>query len=593
MQFKAIVCATLMSVLVLLPFSASSETFDVSDMTEFQNALDVAGTNGDSDTISVSGGTYDVTATLRYWASENFTLTVRGMGDGSTVLDGGNLVQIAEFISADLSGHLTVDDLVFRNGNSMYGGALYMETDAALIMITHCEFYDNSSTDVGGAVNAYSTAGDISVSNCLFEGNESGRAGGLFAQTESGFSTSLTSCVFEDNSCTVDGGGTMLYPLGAGASLVVENNTFTSNQAGNFGGGCWSRMPAGSSTVVYTGNVFTNNTTLTGDGAGTYIEIQSGTLSYGENSYESNTSGLDGGGAWIWHGTGSMDLSSNTFTRNHAVNNGGGASVITDEGMMTIGWNVFDSNSSDNVGGGLDLATTTGTLSVRNNTFYGNSASEGGGIYFYFDQSGAQADVVNTILWQDAPQEMAYSGAQTVTVTYSDVENGEGEPWFGPGCINADPLFADPTSGDFSLTWTSFPIPDVTKSPCIDAGDPASAQDPDGTIADMGAHFFAQGAGNPGNRPTTIRVISFDKAVPNPFSRSTVLRYSLPASSYVGMRVYDSGGRLVKILLGEQMSAGDHAVVWNARDLTRGIYFCLLDVEGSVMTRKVILVDRR
>jgi len=30
-------------------------------------------------------------------------------------------------------------------------------------------------------------------------------------------------------------------------------------------------------------------------------------------------------------------------------------------------------------------------------------------------------------------------------------------------------------------------------SPCIDAGDPTSPLDPDGTIADMGAFYYAQG----------------------------------------------------------------------------------------------------
>jgi hypothetical protein len=45
------------------------------------------------------------------------------------------------------------------------------------------------------------------------------------------------------------------------------------------------------------------------------------------------------------------------------------------------------------------------------------------------------------------------------------------------------------------LTWANFPIEDSTKSPCIDAGDPASPEDPDSTVADMGALYFDQPQG--------------------------------------------------------------------------------------------------
>jgi len=69
--------------------------------------------------------------------------------------------------------------------------------------------------------------------------------------------------------------------------------------------------------------------------------------------------------------------------------------------------------------------------------------------------------------------------SSTIQVSYSDIEGG----WEGEGNIDADPLFVAPDSGDFHLQATS---------PCIDAGDPSSPLDPDGTIADMGAYYFHQ-----------------------------------------------------------------------------------------------------
>jgi hypothetical protein len=64
-----------------------------------------------------------------------------------------------------------------------------------------------------------------------------------------------------------------------------------------------------------------------------------------------------------------------------------------------------------------------------------------------------------------------------IQIAYSDLSMS----WTGEGNITEDPLFADPAGFDFLLG---------TGSPCIDAGDPASPQDPDGTRADMGAFPF-------------------------------------------------------------------------------------------------------
>jgi hypothetical protein len=72
-------------------------------------------------------------------------------------------------------------------------------------------------------------------------------------------------------------------------------------------------------------------------------------------------------------------------------------------------------------------------------------------------------------------------------MTYSDVQGGSGQSWFGTGCIDADPLFTNPANGDFSLSWLNDPKDDNSKSPCIDTGDPSSPPDPDGSRADMGA----------------------------------------------------------------------------------------------------------
>lgn len=335
------------------------------------------------------------------------------------------------------------------------------------------------------------------------------------------------------------------------------------------------------------------------------IYLNAGDLDYSGNTYTNNTSAEDGGGAWIWNGTGTLTIGGNTFTGNDAANNGGGASVVTDSGTVIFDRNVLDSNTAGNVGGGLSYATGNGTLNLYHNTFYSNQASDGGGIYFYFDQSGAQTSMFNNILWHDTQPAVAMSGATTTIATYSDIENGTGEPWFGIGCIDEDPLFVDPLSGDFHLSWDNFPIPDTTKSPCIDSGDPASPEDPDSTRADMGAFYFDQLTGISEN-PAVPGSLGICLSYPNPFTRSTTIRYRIPDARcemqdarHIALSIYDLTGCLVKVLVDETLPSSysrlPTSVAWDGRDdkgktVSSGIYLVKLEVGKFLQTQKLVVL---
>jgi hypothetical protein len=58
----------------------------------------------------------------------------------------------------------------------------------------------------------------------------------------------------------------------------------------------------------------------------------------------------------------------------------------------------------------------------------------------------------NCVVWGNSPDQLEdRTPSALMTVTYSDVQDGTGELWFGTGCIDADPQFAGGPSG----TWTS------------------------------------------------------------------------------------------------------------------------------------------
>lgn len=84
---------------------------------------------------------------------------------------------------------------------------------------------------------------------------------------------------------------------------------------------------------------------------------------------------------------------------------------------------------------------------------------------------------------------------------------------------------------------------------------------------------------------------------PNPFNPSTVIRFDLPATGKVMLKVYTALGEEVATLVDEIKTAGRHEIVWDATGRTSGVYFYRLHVESSsstgnnfLETKKLVLV---
>ncbi len=224
-------------------------------------------------------------------------------------------------------------------------------------------------------------------------------------------------------------------------------------------------------TSVLTG--FTIQGGLFINGGGIYCDNASPTIMYNVIVGNSaNGSFPDGKGGGIYCRDSDPIITRNTIAGNSSGQSGGG--IRLEHFSSIVSYNIIAENSTMYAGGGISLYSSAGA--ITDNTITGNQVTNnpnGGGIYCY-DSSPM---ITNTILWGNLPDEI-YSGDPTVR--YSDIENG----WPGLRNINADPLFTDPENGDYCLS---------EGSPCIDAGDPESPSDPDGTRADIGACYFDQG----------------------------------------------------------------------------------------------------
>lgn len=76
---------------------------------------------------------------------------------------------------------------------------------------------------------------------------------------------------------------------------------------------------------------------------------------------------------------------------------------------------------------------------------------------------------------------------------------------------------------------------------------------------------------------------------PNPFSTSTTIKYSLPGTSYVTLKIYDMMGHEIKTLLnGVYQEGGNQEIQWNAKneygiDVGSGSYLYELNVQPAQM----------
>ncbi|MCC6253484.1 MAG: T9SS type A sorting domain-containing protein [Ignavibacteriaceae bacterium] len=77
---------------------------------------------------------------------------------------------------------------------------------------------------------------------------------------------------------------------------------------------------------------------------------------------------------------------------------------------------------------------------------------------------------------------------------------------------------------------------------------------------------------------------------PNPFNPVTRIRYSIPQSSFVTLKVYNILGKEISTLVNEEKSVGNYEVDFEGGNLTSGIYFYKIESGSFTDTKKFILL---
>jgi len=77
---------------------------------------------------------------------------------------------------------------------------------------------------------------------------------------------------------------------------------------------------------------------------------------------------------------------------------------------------------------------------------------------------------------------------------------------------------------------------------------------------------------------------------PNPFNPSTNIQFNISNSTFTKLTIYDVTGRVITILVNEDLKPGVYEVEWDASNSASGIYYYKLETENFTKTKKMVLL---
>ena len=83
---------------------------------------------------------------------------------------------------------------------------------------------------------------------------------------------------------------------------------------------------------------------------------------------------------------------------------------------------------------------------------------------------------------------------------------------------------------------------------------------------------------------------SLSQNYPNPFNPSTTIRWQMPETGLVTLKIYDVLGREVTTLINRELTAGEHKTIFDSKNFSSGIYFYQLKAGKFIQAKKMILL---
>ena len=86
------------------------------------------------------------------------------------------------------------------------------------------------------------------------------------------------------------------------------------------------------------------------------------------------------------------------------------------------------------------------------------------------------------------------------------------------------------------------------------------------------------------------RTFELSQNYPNPFSSSTTIEFTQKEQGLTTLKVFNAVGQVVATLISEELMPGTYQYIWNAGNMSSGVYFYRLSVNGYAQTKKLFLL---
>jgi hypothetical protein len=402
------------------------------------------------------------------------------------------------------SSGATISGLTITNGLAQTGGAVYCENSD--LTLAHCRIIGNATLAGGAGAGVSASASTLVLQDCEIRGNTAGDGadspmgwaaaggdgGGVYAVTSIVY---LSNCTVADNAAGAGGSSEVAAARGGRGggihadSLLVTGSSIVGNTAGKGGNGIQGAQ-GGQGGGVYCTRAVLDNCIIQGNTAGAGGDSTSGGKGVAGK-------GGDGGGVFC---ADSLQIAGSLVAGNRCGLLGVGfgdsmAGMAATGGGLWCSLGVIDHCTIVSNAAGEQTLASVGDTKL--------SAVSGGGLY-----CSGRAGITNSIVWGNTPDQLV--GLECAGVAYCDIQDGSCP--INQGNLAVDPAFVlsghwadaeDPaaivSATDPGAVWVAGDYRLRADSPCVDAGDPNYAGDPNavdldgktrlaGRAVDMGAY---------------------------------------------------------------------------------------------------------
>ena len=478
----------------------------------------------------------------------------------------------AELIMLQWSS-MEMNNCSFQN-NDIESSNKYLRLSSSYLTLNNCSFEADETINEGFVI--YSVDSNIAVSECIFNDLDAVNCPLLYSENTD---LAITNTVFSNIVC--DHNGTDIIEIDRGnisfentsfenVNILVGGNLIKSDNADIAISGCnfiENNINDGSLCYIYDSDVTISNTVVsannTSDGMQNYckliiIENSSGTIE-------------------------DLELTDNYMYAGLKLMS---SDINISKALIANNYNNYNSYAIKAYSTNLILKKST----IANNRDY-NSCNQP-----IMLQGNYAAEITNSILCDNVVEPDRIfcderDRTSSLEITYSLIGNGYDSalnmgnvyPEIYQNNLEGDPSFVDAENGDLHLAGDS---------QCIDAGDPNSSFDPDGTIADIGYYYYDQTSNEEESVPVTQLALN---NYPNPFNPTTEISFSIPVSGEVALKIFNVKGQLIKEWNMGNKVAGRYSIIWDGKDfqnssVSSGQYFMqLLNEDNSIMKKMLLL----